>query len=66
MRYVNNDEYIPILKEIIEGGNTVSMVVSGNSMRPLITHQKDSVQLEAPNRPLKKGDIVFYQRANGR
>lgn len=65
MRYVDNDEYIPVLKEIIESGRKVSMVVSGNSMRPLITHQKDSVQLEAPDRPLKKGDIVFYQRVNG-
>ena len=41
------------------------MVISGSSMSPFLIHARDSVWLKKPNRPLKVGDIVFYQRESG-
>lgn len=64
-RLIENDIYIPVLRELIEEGQQVRMTVSGSSMSPLICHHRDSVLLEAPKGPLKKGDIAFYQRDNG-
>ena len=54
-------EYEALLRE----GAELPLVVSGGSMRPFLTPGRDSVLLKAPDRPLHRGDIVFYRRRNG-
>lgn len=65
MRKVENDQFIPMLRELIEEGKTVSLVISGSSMNPFLIHQRDYILIEKPKRPIRKGDMVFYQRENG-
>lgn len=66
MRTVDTYEYVSVLKELVEEGKEVSMLVSGNSMSPFLRHERDSVFFKAPDRELRVGDIVFFQRLNGR
>lgn len=54
-------EYEALLKE----GAELPLVISGGSMLPFLAPGRDSVMLKAPDRPLKRGDIVFYRRRNG-
>ena len=41
------------------------LVVSGNSMSPFLIHGRDTVYLSRLTRPVRRGDILLYQRANG-
>ena len=54
-------EYETLLKEGVE----LPLVISGGSMLPFLAPGRDSVMLKEPDRPLKRGDIVFYRRRNG-
>lgn len=54
-----------MLKELTDSGKSVSMQIAGNSMSPFLIHRRDYIYFEKPKRPLKKGDMVFYQRDNG-
>ena len=65
MKQVDTREYIGILRELTEEGRQVSLIVSGNSMAPFLIHGRDTVWFEKPERPLKRGDIVFFQRDDG-
>ena len=58
-------ELIGTLRSIVEGGNEVRLTVTGSSMAPLLIHQRDSVILGPVDRPLRRGDIVMYERPNG-
>ncbi len=50
----------------LEGINTaVSLKLDGESMRPLIRKQKDTVTVFPVTRKLKKGDIVLFARNDG-
>ena len=66
MRTVNTCEYISMLRELVQEGRSVNLLVSGNSMSPFLISQRDYVSFKAPDRPLRKGDIVFFQRDDGR
>lgn len=48
-----------------DGQRHVAVPVAGNSMVPFL-HDGDTVYLDLPDSPLKKGDIVLYTRVNGR
>jgi len=65
IRYVDTREYVGVLRGLIEEGHEVSMLVSGSSMSPFICHQRDTIFFKKPDAPLKKGDMVFYQRDSG-
>lgn len=65
MKVVNTREYVSILRELTEEGREASMVVAGNSMSPFLINERDVICFRKPDRELKKGDIVFYQRLNG-
>lgn len=65
MRQVNTVEYISMLRELVREGKAVNLLISGNSMSPFLVHLRDTISFKAPDRPLKIGDIVFYQRDNG-
>lgn len=65
MRVVDTREYVSILRELTEEGKEVNMLIAGNSMTPFIMHQRDYIFFKKPDRELKKGDMVFYERDNG-
>lgn len=65
MRQVNTREYVSVLKELVEEGREVSLLIAGSSMSPFLIHQRDYIYFKQPDRELKKGDMVFYQRESG-
>ncbi|MGF0032428.1 S24/S26 family peptidase [Bariatricus sp. SGI.154] len=65
MKVVDTREYVSMLRELTEEGKEVSMIIAGNSMSPFLIHERDSICFKKPDRKLKKGDMVFYQRPNG-
>ena len=50
---------------LLEDAEHVPLQISGNSMSPFLVHGRDTVYLSKPRLPLKKGDMVLYQRTNG-
>lgn len=62
---IDTSEYVSNLKQLIEAGYEVVITVAGWSMEPFLHNQRDRVLLRKLIRPLKKGDIVFYQRKTG-
>lgn len=65
-RVVDTAAYISMLRELTEEGNEVPLLISGNSMSPFLIHDRDTIRFKKPDRPLRVGDMVFFQRDNGR
>lgn len=64
-KIVDIHEYMPVLKDILSQGRSVHFIVTGSSMSPFLSHERDSVIISPPGKTLKTGDIVFYQRDSG-
>ena len=64
-RVVDTREYVSVLREIAEEGKVVSMRIAGSSMSPFLCHNRDYIYFTKPDRELRKGDVVFYQRDSG-
>lgn len=65
-RLVPMDELSPLIVGLIDEGFDVTLTVTGNSMRPMLTHLRDSVVLTSCDpTALKVGDIPLYRRENG-
>lgn len=62
---VDTREYVSTLRTLVEEGNDVSMTISGSSMAPFLIHGRDSIIFGQPERELRRGDIVFFQRRDG-
>lgn len=54
------------LLALLEDAEAIPLVISGGSMTPFLVHRRDTVYLSKVDQPLKRGDIVLYQRDNGR
>lgn len=54
-----------ICQMLAEGQTNIPIPVAGGSMVPFL-HHGDTVYLALPDRPLRRGDILLYQRCNGR
>lgn len=65
MKVVDTYEYVSVLKELVEEGKEVSMLIAGSSMSPFLCHHRDSIFFKNLDRELKCGDMVFYQRKSG-
>ena len=65
MKIVDTTEYLSVLKELVEEGREVRLKIAGESMVPFLREHRDEVFFGKPERELKKGDIVFYQRKDG-
>lgn len=65
MRKLDTDAYISTLRDLVNQGKEVRLIVSGSSMSPFLVHERDSILFSKPDSPLKRGDMVFYQRENG-
>ena len=59
MKRMDTRAYVGMLKELVEQGREVRMVISGSSMAPFLIHGRDSIFFRAPERELRKGDIVL-------
>ena len=64
-KVVDTYEYVSVLRQLTEEGKEVSLPISGGSMVPFLVHDRDYIFFRKPNRKLKQGDMVFYQRWNG-
>lgn len=59
-------ELMPLIEDSFRQGLTVTLPVTGGSMRPLFFHKRDSVVLAACDPySLKRGDVPLYRRDNG-
>jgi hypothetical protein len=66
MRELDTQEYVSMLKELVEEGHQVSLLISGSSMLPFLIHHRDTIYFQKPDRELQVGDMVFYRRSNGK
>ena len=66
VKQVDTREYVSVLREIAEEGKVVSMLIAGSSMAPFLCHNRDYIYFTKPERELRRGDMVFYQRDSGR
>lgn len=53
VRLVDTQEYMEMIRALLEDGQEVSMIVTGNSMRPFLKHGRDK-NLHEKNRPETK------------
>ena len=65
MRVVDTETLMRDYRSALADGAELPLVVSGGSMRPFLAPGRDTVYLRAPDRPLRRGDIAFYRRADG-
>ncbi len=63
--YINLGDMLPAIKDKLDEGGTVSLTVTGNSMRPLFKSSVDRVDLVKPVFPLKKYDMPLHIRPDG-
>ena len=59
-------ELLPVMQEQLANGEKITFVVNGKSMQPMIINGKDSVVLKKPTGRLKKYDLPFYRRDDGK
>ena len=64
-RVIDTRAYVSVLKELTEEGKEVSLKIAGNSMSPFLVHERDYIYFKKPEKDLKKGDMVFYNRRDG-
>ena len=62
---VDINTYLPVLVDLAEQGQTVSLTITGNSMSPFLVHGRDQISFRKPEGPLKRGDMALFQRKNG-
>ena len=65
IREVDINEYLPVLIDIINTGNDVSLLISGSSMSPFLIHHRDTIIISKPDRSFKKGDMFFLKELMG-
>lgn len=65
MKTVDTRAYVSMLRDLVREGKEVSMLITGSSMSPFLLSHKDKICFQTPNRPLKRGDMVFYERESG-
>lgn len=65
IRKVDTTEYVNALRTIIDEGKEVSMLIAGSSMAPFLVHRRDYIYFKKPERNLRKGDMVFFERDSG-
>ena len=66
MKRIDTGEYVSVLKTLVEEGREVNIRIAGNSMAPFLIHERDYAWFKKPEQDPVKGDIVFYQRKDGR
>lgn len=57
MRKLDTDAYLSTLRDLVNQGKEVRLIVSGSSMSPFLVHERDSILFSKPDSPLKRGDL---------
>lgn len=58
------EEYRRLLRED-PSIDALPLVITGNSMSPFLVHGRDTVYLSRLTRPVRRGDMLLYQRRGG-
>ncbi|MDO5544502.1 MAG: S24/S26 family peptidase [Eubacteriales bacterium] len=58
-------DYEELIREVLASGGEFRLYPHGISMLPLLRQGRDSVSLRQVDSPIRKGDILFYQRPDG-
>lgn len=65
-RLLDTRQYLDAMCQLLyQGEPSVSIPVAGSSMVPFLI-DGDTVSLELPKAPIRRGDILLYTRSNGR
>ncbi len=59
-------ELAELIRFQLANGGVANLVVKGSSTAPMLHNGRDSVTLTPPAGPVKRGDVILYQRENGR
>lgn len=62
---VSLSELYPLMRDILAGGGSFTLTITGTSMYPFILGGRDKVTLSPVTKELKKNDLPFYRRADG-
>ena len=65
LRFLDPEELMPQLEEILQQAQAMPLVISGSSMSPFLRHGRDTVYLSRVTEPLKRGDMILYRRQSG-
>lgn len=65
VRKVDTAQFLSAVKEMIAEGQEVAIMITGGSMTPFLIHERDRILLSKIDRPLRKGDMAFFQRDDG-
>ncbi len=65
VRAVPTETYFSMVREKLAAEGKAYVRVTGTSMRPLLEHLRDGVVIVPPDR-VRRGDIVLFDRKNGR
>ncbi len=66
LKVTSPDVIMGPLLALLDDAQAVPLVISGSSMTPFLVHGRDTVYLSKVSGPIKKGDMVLYQRSSGR
>ncbi|MDD7772045.1 MAG: S24/S26 family peptidase [Firmicutes bacterium] len=58
-------EMYPVIQEVLQGGGTFRLTITGCSMWPTILGGRDQVTLSQPPQRLQKYDLPLYRRKSG-
>ena len=62
---IHLSDYEDLIREVLASGGEFRLYPHGTSMLPLLRQGRDSVSLRRVDSPIRKGDILFYQRPDG-
>ena len=62
---IHLSDYDGLIREVLASGGEFRLYPHGSSMLPLLRQGRDSVSLRRVDSPIRKGDILFYQRPDG-
>lgn len=62
---VDTYTYMEKVRELLEEGHEIPLVITGNSMSPFLVHERDQILISRVDRPLKRGDMAFFRRKTG-
>lgn len=64
IRTITTGEAQAFLPSVLEGGGSVPLTVTGNSMLPFLKDKRDTVWLRETDKP-KRGQILLFRRQDG-
>ncbi len=65
IKIASPEQVMEPLLGLLDDTDGVPLVISGGSMTPFLVHGRDTVYLSKVTGPLRKGDMVLYQRVGG-